>query len=145
MWGDMVCADKINGKKKGSFFHLMFFFVFLSFLLLLGMFIISKSLQNNLLLDYELIATALAQEKMEEIISHKTYYGFHFLQPERYPDENFSEDFSMFQRKVTLESVHPEQFSPTSSDSRYKKILVTVSWGGNKQQSVSLSTLLARY
>ncbi|PIR26907.1 MAG: hypothetical protein COX62_09155 [Deltaproteobacteria bacterium CG_4_10_14_0_2_um_filter_43_8] len=132
-------------KEEGSFLHLLFFFAFLSLLLLLGMFIISKSLQNNLLLDYELIATALAQEKMEEVVSHKAYYGFEYITPEIYPEEDFSEDFSMFQRMVSIENVKSENFSRASSDSGYKKVTVMVSWGGDKKQSVSFSTLLTRY
>ena len=95
--------------------------------------------------DLNIIAANLCRERLEIIVSDKAAYGYASILSESYPDENFSSDFSVYTRNIVVTEVGSSDLLTESIGSGYKRIDVTVRWGSENSQKVSIPTVLSEY
>ncbi len=119
--------------------------VVISFGLIGVMILFENATRGVMQADLNVMATNLAHEKLEQIILDKWRDGYASVIDSGYPDENFQDEFSIFTRSTDIVEVSGSDLATQEADSGYKRVDVTVSWGGGSLQRISLSTLLASY
>ncbi|MDD2731082.1 MAG: hypothetical protein PHW33_03095 [Candidatus Portnoybacteria bacterium] len=119
--------------------------VVISFGLIGVMILFENATRGVMQADLNVMATNLAHEKLEQIILDKWRDGYASVIDSGYPDENFQDEFSIFTRSTDIVEVSGSDLATQEADSGYKRVDVTVSWGGGSLQHISLSTLLASY
>lgn len=92
-----------------------------------------------------LIATALAQEKLEQILHDKKYQEYIFIIAANYPT---SEDLTPigypgYTRTIAIQEVSGTDLSSAQSGTGYKKITVAVQSAGNP--TITLETLVTAW
>ena len=97
--------------------------------------------QEALKADLTILATKLAKERMEELIQTKADSGYAAISVGTTSTPVTSGTWN-FTRVVTVSYVNPADFSSSASDTGYKKVLITVSWGAGTGASVALTTLM---
>lgn len=95
--------------------------------------------------DLNVIAANLSHEKLERIVLAKWRDGYASLVALSYPDESFSGDYSVYTRNTTIVEVSSSDFMTPAPGSGYKRVDVTVSWGPEASQRVSVPTVLSEY
>ncbi|HBF13953.1 MAG TPA: hypothetical protein DDW49_11305 [Deltaproteobacteria bacterium] len=97
--------------------------------------------------NWQVIATQLANEKLENIIADKKFQGYNTIDSTNYPNETLSAPYQGLQRNVTITEVSPADFSTPEPYSGYKLITVEVVWSQEVGSlgSVNVSTLLTNY
>lgn len=97
--------------------------------------------------DYRVIAAQLANEKIESIIADKALQGYDSIIEGNYPDETLTGAFNGIQRIVTITEVDPNDLNTAQADSGYKRVRVTVTWGGGAAQvrTLNVDTLLTEF
>lgn len=93
--------------------------------------------------DYRVMAGQLASEKMEMVIADKAFNGYTYLLNSNYPSETFPTDFKNFTRTVSIEEVSTANMQTPTPGSGLKKVEVTVNWGSDPSQSVTVTTVVA--
>ena len=102
---------------------------------------------SSLIADQSIVASNLAKEKLEEIISDRANNGYPTTITTSYSD-NPGGDFSIFTRTVTFLEVDPDDdggtddFLDPQPGSGYARVTVVVSWPSS---SVKLESLIANY
>ncbi len=119
--------------------------VVISFGLIGVMILFENATRGVMQADLNVMATNLAHEKLEQIILDKWRDGYASVIDSNYPDENFQDEFSIFTRSTDIVEVSGSDLATPEADSGYKRVDVTVSWGGGSLQRISLPTLLASY
>ncbi|MFA5187263.1 MAG: hypothetical protein WC551_12365 [Patescibacteria group bacterium] len=119
--------------------------VVISFGLIGVMILFENATRGVMQADLNVMATNLAHEKLEQIILDKWRDGYASVIDTGYPDENFQDEFSIFTRSTDIVEVSGSDLATQEADSGYKRVDVTVLWGGGSLQRISLSTLLASY
>ena len=95
--------------------------------------------------DINVIASNLAREKIEQIIVDKWRDGYEAVVQSIYPDENFQDEFSIFTRSTSILEVAGTDLATPQQGSGYKRVEVTVSWGGEPIKHITIPTVLAKY
>jgi len=95
--------------------------------------------------DLNVIAANLAHEKLEQIVLDKWRDGYPSLGAGSYPNENFSSDFSVYTRNTAITEVASSDFTTSEPGSGYKRVDVTVRWGPDASQRVTIPTVLSDY
>src|SRR3990167_4814546 len=147
MMGESQKEEKVNGcfkNDKGfTFIEAILVMVVLSG----GLFGVMHLFHQNVATAEDrklvLVATLLAQEKLEAMTADKEFNLYASINSTNYPSS--SEDLTSlgypgFNRATTIQEVNPVDLSSTQAGSGYKKITVSVSWTGG--QTVMLTTLL---
>lgn len=91
------------------------------------------------------MATQLANEKIETIIADKTFQGFDYIDENNYPTENLAGDFNGFTRTIAVDEVSAADLETSQSESGYKRVDVSVSWGNDNGQNILVSTIVTEY
>ena len=95
-------------------------------------------------MEQTLVATMLAQEKLEQIIHDKEYQHYAFITPLNYPvtEELTSEGYPGYSRTITIQEVSDTDLATPRVGSGYKKVTVGVRIpGGDLIQLDTLVTL----
>lgn len=95
--------------------------------------------------DLNVVATNLAREKLEQVVSDKVRLGYATFGSVPYPDEAFSGEFSAYARSTAVREVASADLSTTEVGSGYRRVDVTVSWGQGASKRVTVSTVLSSY
>jgi len=95
--------------------------------------------------DMNVIASNLAHEKLEQIVLDKWRDGYDAVLDSNYPDEGFSDEFSVFTRSTDIYEVSGTDLATEEEGSGFKRVEVTVSWGEGALNRVTVPTLLASY
>lgn len=96
--------------------------------------------QQALDADLTVVAAKLAREKMDEIAQTKADAGYVSVVDES-PAAVSSGSWT-FTRSVDTTYVNPADFSNAVSDTGYKRVDITVSWGAGVGEAVTLTTLV---
>jgi len=95
--------------------------------------------------DLNIIASTLARDKLEQVVSDKVAYGYANLNDTNYPDETFSSEFSPYSRNTAITEVAGNDLVTPEVGSGYKRVDVTVWWGAGGADRVIIPTVLADY
>ncbi len=95
--------------------------------------------------DLNGIATVLAREKLERIAVDKVRDGYAAIDAGDYPQENFSEEFSPYVRTTEIIEVSGDDLVTPEADSGFKRVAVTVRWGGQLSERITIATIFADY
>jgi prepilin-type N-terminal cleavage/methylation domain-containing protein len=95
--------------------------------------------QNALQSDLTVLAVKLAREKMETIVHTKAYSGYSAVVSE--PPATVPSGSWNFTVGVNVSNVNPDM-SQAATDTGYKKVVVTSSWGAGAGDSIALTTLV---
>lgn len=97
--------------------------------------------------NWQVIATQLANEKLENIIADKKFQGYNIIDSTNYPNETLNAPYQGVQRNVTIVEVSPADFSTPEPNSGYKLVTVEVVWSQEVGSlgSINVSTLLTNY
>lgn len=113
---------------------------------LLGiMALFENSTRGALQADVGAIAAGLAHEKLERIVSDKVYLGYGGITQALYPNETFTGDFSIYTRSTQIREVSSGDFTTSQTGSGYKRVDVTVYWGVQASQQVTVPTVISSY
>lgn len=139
----------ISGKKK------IFGFTLIETLLtvviiavgLFGLMVLYYNATRNVMEgDINLMATFLARERMEQLISDKVNNGYASVTNSQYvTTSSVSVGNHFFTRSFNIYEVDGSDLTTPLDSSGYKRIDMTVSWGASVGQSLTLSTLLTNY
>lgn len=120
----------------------------LSFSLSGGVFMMQNTMKNSISSDYRIIATQLANEKIETILADKALdLGYNGITSDAYQSESLSygNNNSAFARSVSVTEVAENDLTTPEEGSGMKKVEVTVSWGQESNEQITVSTLLTNY
>lgn len=110
--------------------------------------LMSFATKTNADTDFHVIATKLANEKIEVVLADNNLrpQQYDYVTSANYPAESltYGNTSNVFQRVVTITEV-ADDFVTIQPNSGLKKIDVTVSWGNQAPEQVTLSTLLTDY
>ncbi|MBU0506188.1 MAG: hypothetical protein ABII18_03130 [bacterium] len=115
--------------------------VILSTALITSLFVIQGMLIGSVDQELNTIATQLANEKIEIILADKEFQGYDYITDDSYENETLTE-YSNLSRTVTITEVNEDDLKTPEEDSGSKKVEVTVSWGNEAYQQVTISTLI---
>lgn len=122
--------------------------VILAMGLMVGIMVTHQTTVANANTDFHIIATQLANEKMESIIadSYLQASQYDYIIGTNYPDEDidYGSHTDVFERTVSITEV-ADDLTTAQSNSGYKKVDVNVTWGVEAYEQVSISTLLTNY
>lgn len=119
--------------------------VLLSFGLVGGLTLFRNVTDNSLSKNNQVIASALAGEKLESILLDKTAQGYGFILQANYPDEQMAAPNQTFTRSVTIQEVQAADLTTPQVGSGYKRIDVQVTWGVQNFQTITVSTVVSNY
>lgn len=110
--------------------------------------IIQNTYQANITTSHQMIATQLANEKIETVIADRSLQplSYDFVTGSNYPADtiNYGAQTGVFSRTTTVVEVAEDLSTPTPN-SGIKKVDVAVSWGNLPHEKVTVSTLVAKY
>ncbi len=101
--------------------------------------------QNSRYTDSRVIGSQLAGQEVEQVIADKAILGYGSILTNRYPSQAFQAPYNNFTKSVVVTEVDPSDMSTPLSGSGYKRVDVTVQWGAQAYESVSISTVLTNY
>ena len=100
-----------------------------------------SSLEN----DTRITASQLAHEKIETIIAEKTFRGYAWADNANYPAEILNPPYSSYSRATNITEVDPADLTTPQAGSGIKRVDVTVTWGLENFQSITVSTVVGDY
>lgn len=95
--------------------------------------------------DVDVIATNLAREKIERLLSDRSSFGYDYLNDSNYPVEQLYDFYQGMERTTQINEVSKIDFSTPETGSGFKLVKVTVIWGNSPRERIELSTLLSNY
>lgn len=97
---------------------------------------------------FQMLASQLAQERLEEIIADNFQQAqqFDYVVNQNYPDENidYRSTVGLFTRNVNVIEVADDLATPLPGSS-VKRVTVVVSWGTLPHERVAVTTLVTNY
>lgn len=94
--------------------------------------------------NFTVMASALAQERVEQVVADRGSQGYAAVTQNTYPAEpNMAAPFAGFSRTTTVTEVDPANPNAALVGSGLKRIDVQVAWNGG--QTVSLSTMVGNW
>jgi len=96
-------------------------------------------------LDLNTTASALAHEKLEQVIFDKWRNGYSSIDSSDYPTEGFSGDLGIYTRSTSITEVSNSDFTTLEAGSGYKRVEVTVSWGSEASERIVIPTVVSSY
>lgn len=119
--------------------------ILLSVGLMGGMTVLQNALLHSVQGDRNMIATQLAQEKMDGILADNTFLGYDYVADEsHYPEEDMMGSYAGFTRSVTIIEVDTNDLTTPAPGSGLNKIIVQVSWGEQSDDVFTMNTLVAQ-
>lgn len=140
----MLCKRR-NNEGGFTFIEAILTVVLLSFGLVGGLVLFQNSTDNSLTKDYKVIASELANEKIESIILDKKYQGYNYIVSANYPFETLPAPYSLFTRSVTITEVQSDDLTTPQAGSGFKRVDVRVTWGAEAYQTIIVTTLVTSY
>jgi Tfp pilus assembly protein PilV len=134
-----------NNQSGFIFVELILTMLVLSIGLASGYVLMDNSLSNSVTGDADVVASQLANEKLEQIISDKSFGGYDALAEGDYPPETLDAPYQNYSRQVDIYEVNPTDMSTAEAGSGYKKVTVSVTWGNHDYETVNVVTLLTNY
>lgn len=106
------------------------------------LFLFQQNVSKANQMENSLVASFLAQEKMEQIVQDKKYQLYNFIVAANYPSpENLApQGFPGYTRTTTILEVSPNDLSSQQPGSGYKRVTVAVAISGG--ETIALTTLL---
>lgn len=96
--------------------------------------------------DINLMATYLAQERLEQLISDKVYLGYDYVVNENYTTSApASVGNNFFTRSFNIYEVGSGDLITPEADTGFKRIEMTVSWGLSAGERITIPTLITDY
>ncbi|MDP2600613.1 MAG: prepilin-type N-terminal cleavage/methylation domain-containing protein [Deltaproteobacteria bacterium] len=102
-----------------------------------------RNIEQAARMEQTLIATQLAQEKLEQIIHDKKYQNYAYINTTNYPalpEDMGLQGFNGYTRTTTITEVSAANLTTPQNGTGYKKITVTVLLNGT--QAAKLETLV---
>lgn len=101
-----------------------------------------RNIERAAQMEQTLIATQLAQEKLEQILHDKKYQNYAYILAANYPspEDLESQGFGGYTRTTTIAEVNATDLTTPQNGTGYKKITVTVFLNGT--QAATLETLV---
>lgn len=96
--------------------------------------------------DINLMAVYLARERMEKLVDDKVFHGYAYVVNDNYDTSaDVTVGNHLFTRSFNIYEVTRDDLVTPEAATGYKRIDMTVSWGGGGGQNITISTLLADY
>lgn len=96
--------------------------------------------------DVNLMATYLARERLEQMISDKAYRGYDYVVNENYDTSTtVSVGNNYFTRSFNIYEVYRSDLITPLDDSGFKRIDMMVSWGSSGAENITIPTLITDY
>lgn len=95
--------------------------------------------------DQSIIGTQLASVKVESIVADKQFLGFSYVDNSHYPLEVLMGDYQGYKRIVAIAEVQEGDLLTPLPGSGIKKVLVTVIWGTQPSQQVTVAGMVSKY
>jgi type IV pilus assembly protein PilV len=96
--------------------------------------------------DINLVATYLARERLEQLISDKVHNDYSTVINTTYTtSEVVTAGNHSFTRSFNIYEVDPADLVTPQADSGYKRIDMTVSWGAEPTQTMTIPTIVTDY
>lgn len=106
----------------------------------------SNSSQTVMEADINLMATYLARERLEQLVSDKAHFGYDSVVNDTYETtETVSVGDHYFTRSFSIYEVNKDDLLTAEADSGFKRIDMTISWGMAADQLINLSTVITDY
>lgn len=144
MWMKLI-INRLKDKSGFSFLEAVMTTLFLSVGLWGGVAMFMNATSNSAYSDFRVMATGLANEKIEMIINDKMNQGFDYIDEANYDAENMEAPYTGFSRSVTVTEVDSTDFITPSEGSGYKRVDVTVVWGPEAYETITVSTIVSNY
>jgi prepilin-type N-terminal cleavage/methylation domain-containing protein len=93
--------------------------------------------------DIRVVASQLANEKIESILADKAFDGYDAVTSNAYANEQLDGDFTGYTRSVEIIEVCSTDLETPTVGSGIKQVNVTVSWGDEDTETLTISTLVA--
>lgn len=101
--------------------------------------ILSNATAKSVYSDKYVTATYLANERMEHILADRAFLGYDEVENSRYQTEELEDGFT---RSTAVTEVNEDDLETEQAGTGYKKVVVTVRWGDQTNQRISITTLL---
>lgn len=96
--------------------------------------------------DINIMATYLARERMEQLISDKVNYGYNYVINDNYTTSaTVSVGNHYFTRSFNIYEVNAQDLAAPEEGTGYKRIDMTINWGTNAGESIMIPTLITNY
>jgi Tfp pilus assembly protein PilV len=136
--------NKVLNKKGFSLTDTLLSLVLMSSGLMGGMTVMQNASLNATRSEVNTIATQLTMSTVDEIIADNKAFGYEYITEDNYDDVDLGKGFDLYESSVTVIEVDPYNFDSETTNSSIKKVDVTVSWGREDHQQVTMSTLVAK-
>lgn len=110
-----------------------------------GYVLMDNSLVNSVQSEANVVASQLANEKLEQIISDKSTGGYDALSSNDYPVETLDAPYQNYSRMVTIQEVSGNDLSTPQAGSGLKRVTVSVTWGEEDYETINVVTILTDY
>jgi Tfp pilus assembly protein PilV len=96
--------------------------------------------------DFATTATYLARERLERMVFDKVYKGYNYIAAGNYPaSEAVLIGSQSYTRLISILEVSKNNLSVGQTGSGFKRIDVSVRWGGGAEQRINETTLVTSY
>lgn len=96
--------------------------------------------------DMNIIATFLGREKLEQLVADKVYRGYAYIINSNYTtNENLTVGSYNFNRQFSIYEVSKTDLITALAGSGFKRIDMTIKWGEDANQRITMPTVLASY
>lgn len=138
----MTQNKRIANQKGFSILESILSTVILAVALMGGMMVMQNATANTVNGDMSSVATQLASEKVDMILADKAYQGYEYVDATNYQSEDLTQPYQM-DRTVSITEVSADDLSTPETGSGVKKVAVTVTWGTQDYQTVTLTSLVS--
>jgi prepilin-type N-terminal cleavage/methylation domain-containing protein len=119
--------------------------VVLSISMVGGFVLLQNTVSNSVSMDFNVVASQFANEKLEEVIAAKTFTGYAGVDNADFPSETMTAPYQNFTRTVNIYEVDPVDMTTAQVGSGYKKVTVSVVWGSQSYETINVVTVLTNY
>ena len=135
----------LKNQKGFSFIEAILATVVLSFGMFGSLTLIQSATANSNYNDMRVVATNLATQKIEQIVSDKSFKGYDWIADENYTVEQLSASNAGFSRSVSVNEVDSSDLTTPEVGSGFKKVDISVTWGDEAYESITVSSIVTDY
>ena len=136
---------RIRNNNGFSLLEAVFTVLILSIGFYASLFLTSNILVTAQISDQNIIGTELANNKTELIMADKKFKGYTYVDNTNYTSESLAEPFAGYSRSVSVVEVQGSDLTTPLSGSGLKRVNVTVSWGSEPSQQVTVTSIVSKY